>query len=522
MTYRVNFRLSKKENRKKGVGKKNMSEYRFHEESLKSGLEIPADVIGLPTKGAAVTAVEFVKQEEVMCPTGDFYRISGAIHPVDENAYDINFQMGFPAVWNGRLVQYGGNGLDGMVIPAESPAPGCQFMTASPMAEGYAVFSSDSGHAMNMADSHNCDWALNDEALENYAHKALKKNKDVAAFLIQAAYGVKPEKVYFAGGSNGGREALKAIENYPEDYDGVICLYPAQNFLAKILYDNHMATVMQELGKDAVISSERWHELGKLIIAHFDETDGAKDGLISDLSHARSHREEIRELLKGEVTELQLKALDRMATPYRLPFDLGNGCTVMPEHAIYEGTPVYEVLGGFPFCNLYGNNIESRDIGADADQVLKCVVMRDKSFDTIHIAPETIRDELIKATKLIDVNPGSIEAFIRKGGKIILLQGMSDPMITPYSTVQFFDRLVDRYGEEELRKSLRFFMVPGYGHGFCENYGMHTDLLAVISDWVEKGNAPVEIITTDGKYSLQGTTQGRYLTGGVPPVRFSM
>ena len=29
------------------------------------------------------------------------------------------------------------------------------------------------------------------------------------------------------------------------------------------------------------------------------------------------------------------------------------------------------------------------------------------------------------------------------------------------------------------------------------------------------------LIPTD-KYSLQGTTQGRYLTGGVPPVRFSM
>lgn len=27
---------------------------------------------------------------------------------------------------------------------------------------------------------------------------------------------------------------------------------------------------------------------------------------------------------------------------------------------------------------------------------------------------------------------------------------------------------------------------------------------------------------TEAKYSLQGTTQGRYLTGGVPPVRFSM
>ena len=29
-------------------------------------------------------------------------------------------------------------------------------------------------------------------------------------------------------------------------------------------------------------------------------------------------------------------------------------------------------------------------------------------------------------------------------------------------------------------------------------------------------------IFTSPKYSLQGTTQGRYLTGGVPPVRFSM
>ena len=32
----------------------------------------------------------------------------------------------------------------------------------------------------------------------------------------------------------------------------------------------------------------------------------------------------------------------------------------------------------------------------------------------------------------------------------------------------------------------------------------------------------IESIYSVQKYSLQGTTQGRYLTGGVPPVRFSM
>ena len=40
-------------------------------------------------------------------------------------------------------------------------------------------------------------------------------------------------------------------------------------------------------------------------------------------------------------------------------------------------------------------------------------------------------------------------------------------------------------------------------------------------------NLNVEVVSwndiyTVVKYSLQGTTQGRYLTGGVPPVRFSM
>lgn len=30
------------------------------------------------------------------------------------------------------------------------------------------------------------------------------------------------------------------------------------------------------------------------------------------------------------------------------------------------------------------------------------------------------------------------------------------------------------------------------------------------------------VVYNETKYSLQGTTQGRYLTGGVPPVRFSM
>ena len=51
--------------------------------------------------------------------------------------------------------------------------------------------------------------------------------------------------------------------------------------------------------------------------------------------------------------------------------------------------------------------------------------------------------------------------------------------------------------------------------------------LTQFEQYVDEGTDTViygfhKIISLLIKYSLQGTTQGRYLTGGVPPVRFSM
>ena len=45
--------------------------------------------------------------------------------------------------------------------------------------------------------------------------------------------------------------------------------------------------------------------------------------------------------------------------------------------------------------------------------------------------------------------------------------------------------------------------------------------LASLKEFYEK-DGQEDYFYTATKYSLQGTTQGRYLTGGVPPVRFSM
>ena len=54
------------------------------------------------------------------------------------------------------------------------------------------------------------------------------------------------------------------------------------------------------------------------------------------------------------------------------------------------------------------------------------------------------------------------------------------------------------------------------GDALAENYGKIYEQLRELLKGVN--GAPIKAV----KYSLQGTTQGRYLTGGVPPVRFSM
>ncbi len=56
--------------------------------------------------------------------------------------------------------------------------------------------------------------------------------------------------------------------------------------------------------------------------------------------------------------------------------------------------------------------------------------------------------------------------------------------------------------------------INGKNPPSLQNLGVIADIYSV--------NISEIVVYRKEKYSLQGTTQGRYLTGGVPPVRFSM
>src|SRR5256885_3791322 len=63
----------------------------------------------------------------------------------------------------------------------------------------------------------------------SYAVFSLKKNKkvrDVSVALAQRAYGLSPDKLYFIGSSECGREEVTMAQPYPSDFDVIFSRVP--------------------------------------------------------------------------------------------------------------------------------------------------------------------------------------------------------------------------------------------------------------------------------------------------------
>src|ERR1043166_9620728 len=159
-----------------------------------------------------------------------FCKVLAHIEPADPRAPPIRFEINLPVEWNGRSVQYGGGGFNGTLITGLGLPPAYPFDMPSPLARGFVTYGTDSGHETRPGEPPQL-FALNDEAFENFAYRSYKKVRDAAVALMARAYGKPPQKIYFMGSSEGGREALTMAQRYPEDFDGLFARVPVINWV---------------------------------------------------------------------------------------------------------------------------------------------------------------------------------------------------------------------------------------------------------------------------------------------------
>ena len=487
-----------------------------------NGLAIPASAIGLPTTGGAVISASLVPAAGAGAAfVAEYCRVSGRVSPVDPSAPNILFRVALPTSWNQKALMYGGGGFDGSIPSVTGNVPSGATDKPLPVTRGYAVFASDSGHQAGARGSLDGTFGLNDESLANWGGDALKKTRDAAMYIIKARYGTVPLKSYFAGGSTGGRESLQSIQLWPQDWDGAIAWYPAWNQASAMLGGQVATLALARPG--AYLNANKRLALFQAAMQACDHLDGVADGLISNQAACNATFDPATAMLLASplrcpggadtadtcLSDAQIAAVRTMNAPARFAFPLARGNKEYPGYNVWGadlGIPSLSAVGPtVAFLNLASSQpanpmpLTAPYISQQLDGVLKNMITRDLTFNPLSFDPEQKSEWSLRwreLSRMIDQSP-DISAFAKRGGKLLLAHGLQDVLVSTRATEDYYERLVQTMGSDNVNGFVRFYEVPGFGHAVSSQFNATWDSLTALEQWVEHGVAPANQVTVD-------------------------
>ncbi|WP_431922181.1 tannase/feruloyl esterase family alpha/beta hydrolase [Amycolatopsis tucumanensis] len=476
-----------------------------------AGTDIPASVMSLPTSGGRVTSAT-VTTSVVSGKTIEYCRVDADIFPVDPAAPAIKMRVALPAGWNHKAIMFGGGGYNGTIPDLTANVPFGPADQPAPLARGYATFASDSGHQQGPAALPSLDgsFGVNDEALRNFAAgDALKKTHDASRYLIRQAYRAKPAEVYFAGGSTGGREALVVAQRWPEAFDGVISAYPAWNNLAEVLYLGHLTQILSRPG--AFPGPDKQTLLYTSVIGACDGLDGVADGVVSNPGGCHFDPRTLRcpdgaDTGPGCLSDAQIAAVTAMSTRFEWPYRIASGETGYPGFPFLSGADMRTPFLGFgttapanpmPLTSGYGMQYW--------DQWVKYFLTRDPGHDPLAVDPREPGpwlDRISRLSTIQDRNDVDLRRFAAHGGKLILLHGAADELVSDRSTSDYYRRVRAELGPRTTDGFLRYYVVPGANHANAgaPAFAAGWDSLSALERWVERGQSPVDPVVTDTRH----------------------
>jgi Tannase and feruloyl esterase len=451
------------------------------------------DLIGLPTGGAVITSSEAVAQD---ARSPAFCKVLGEIRPVDKTAPVINFEVNLPASWNHSLIQYGGGGLNGRLETALGPLRDEPPTIPTPLMRGYATFGTDAGH-QNDREHDLQAFALNDEALINHAYAAYKKTHDVALALVKSYFGMPPAKVYFIGGSEGGREGMIAAQRFPADYDGIISTVPVLSWTGTNLAEYQEWQAMMHGGW---MNASKVSLVQRAVLAACDKLDGIEDGVVARYEgcNAESNLRALRcKSGKDEgdscLSERQWELVRLVGSPHAYGFVLAHGERDYP--AFPRGGEANP--GGFIPTFLPSMQPTAEDLGrmnyAAGD--LRYFVVRDPTFSA-PLDERRYEKRLKEVSSLMDLNDPDLSQFESRGGKLIIKENAADFLVAPESVYRYYKNVQSKMGKARAERFIRLYVAPWTQHGgqgVMKNGASvpdKVDLLSVLESWVEQGKAP--------------------------------
>jgi feruloyl esterase len=120
-----------------------------------------------------------------------------------------------------------------------------------------------------------------------------------------------------------------------------------------------------------------------------------------------------------------------------------------------------------------------------------------------------------KTARILNATEPDLDAFQKRGGKLILYHGWSDAAIAPQNTIDYYRSVAAKMGGRQVEGFVRLYMVPGMEHCGGGAGPSNFDVDAAVEAWVEKGAAPAQIIAT--KYNSADPASGPVRTRPLCP-----
>ena len=401
----------------------------------------------------------------------------------------VTFRLALPESWNGKFLFIGVGGLGGS-LPS----------VASGVQRGYATATTDTGHTAS-----DPDWASDRDKEIDYGYRGTHVTAVAARAVTSGFYGKPPQYAYFNGCSNGGRQALMEVQRYPEDFDGIIAGHPATGTPMQV----GRAVVYQQMlaASGNYLTSESIELLSKATLAACDTSDGLEDGLVTDPRRCRFDPAVLAcegESSTGCLTPGQIATVRQIYGGVRTPdgriyvrgFPPGHeggetgwrqwisgGAPPVPQP---DGTLAYDsprLPAGYGFMDF-----NFRSLSLDTD---------DSAFGwrTFDLARDLRRMRTM--SRILTPDKADLRPFARRGGKLLMYHGWSDPGISALGTLDYHNRVVRAVGGQRAAdRFLRTYFVPGMHH--CGGGpGPNTfDMLSALERWVEQDTAPADIVAT--------------------------
>jgi hypothetical protein len=426
------------------------------------------------------------------------------VSAVDSKTYAVGFEMRLPKNWNGRFLHQGNGGIDGSVRDALGATGGGPVTHA--LAQGFAVLSSDGGHSGGAP-----FFGVDPQARLDYGYQAVSKLTPIAKQAINLTYGKAPDRSYFAGCSNGGRHAMVAAARYFADYDGILAGAPGYNLpkaaLANLAGAREYAKVATALPvtsstdlATAVTDTERAMVASK-ILAKCDALDNAADGLIQDVAACQKAFNLADDVPTCSGARDGTCLTTAQKTVLKTIFDgpTSNGKQIyasFPYDAGFggSGVPAWEYVAAM-----------DRDSGA-LGFIWQIPPANPVGFDGVNYALSTDIDALYAniftgntttytesaMSFMTPPDPTNMQGLRNRGGKIMVYHGVADPIFSVNDSETWYKGVAQKTGDN----FARFYRVPGMNHCSGGPATDQFDMLTPLVNWVEKGQAPEDIVAS--------------------------